>query len=78
MNFLFSILCALYLSFNFDSGSELELSDGSRWEIAADDTATTAIWLTPMEIEIKPSTDKDYPYLLKNLGTNQVVKAKKI
>jgi hypothetical protein len=78
MDFLFSLICALYLSFNFDNGSSLELSDGSRWKIHPDDIDQTSIWLTPMEIEIEPVNDKSYPYILYNLDTKQRVKASKI
>jgi hypothetical protein len=77
MNFFITLLAHLFLSFNYDNGSTLELSDGSKWTISPDDTSVTSLWLIPMEIQIEPSNDKTYPYILINLQTKQKVKAKK-
>lgn len=77
MNFFITLLTHLFLTFNYNNGATLELTDGSKWSIAPDDIPTTALWLVPMEIKIEPSTNQTYPYLLNNLQTKQKVKAKK-
>ena len=78
MNFFITLLAHLFLSFNYDNGSTLELTDGSKWAISPDDKAVTSLWLIPMEIQIEQTSDKTYPYLLINLQTKQKVKAQKL
>lgn len=78
MNLFLVFLASLYLSYNFNDGSLLVLSDGSKWKISPNDTAITELWLVPMEIEIENSNDTRYPFLLKNLQTKQQVKAEKL
>jgi hypothetical protein len=78
MSHFFSFLLALYLSFNFNQGSILELSDGSKWRINPDDTKYTSLWLVPMEIQIESSDNPSYPFILNNLQTKQKVKASKL
>ena len=75
---IFYILARLYLSFNFDGGSTLELSDGSKWQINPEDTDKTSLWVLPAEIEISTSKDVAYPNYLYNVNTKQQVKAKKM
>lgn len=77
MNFFITLLAHLFLTFNYNNGAVLELSDGSKWSISPEDTQTTSLWLVPMEIEIENSNDPIYPYLLSNLQTKQKVKAQK-
>lgn len=78
MNPLFAFLMALYLSFNYQQGSVLELTDGSCWAINPDDTNITSLWLIPMQIDITTTTkNPEYPFILKNLQTKQTVQAKK-
>lgn len=77
MNFFITLLARLFLTFNYDQGATLELSDGSIWSVSPDDTKITGLWLVPMEIEIQNSNDPSYPYILNNLQTKQKVQAKK-
>ena len=77
MNFFITLLARLFLTFNYDQGALLELSDGSKWTIAPDDNKVTGLWLVPMEIEIINSNDPSYPYILYNVQTKQKVQAKK-
>lgn len=75
---LLSLVFAVYLSLNLNSGAVLELSDGSQWIIKPEDTSITSYWLTPSEIEIKKtSQDPTYLYTLTNYDTKQSVMAKK-
>lgn len=79
MKLLLSALFALYLSFNYDQGATLELSDGSKWTIAEEDRNITSVWLTPMEIEITQNKiDSNYPYSLQSVETQQSVSANRI
>ena len=68
----------LSLSINIDSGKKLQLSDGSLWEIAPEDQNISSVWLTPFQIEIKPSNSKTYPFSIHNLNSQESVKAKEI
>lgn len=78
MLWIFYLAARLYLSFNYDAGMTLELSDGSKWTIRPEDTVVTSVWIVPVEVEIQKSQDKDYPYSLHNISTKQTVKAKKL
>ncbi len=70
------ILLTLYLSYNYNNGALLELSDGSRWSIKPEDVSITAYWITPMEIDIKDNqADKDFPFRLTSYETKQSVSA---
>lgn len=77
MNFFITLLAHLFLTFNYQNGAILELSDGSKWSISPDDIDITSMWLVPMEIQIEKSNDEKFPYLLNNLQTKQKVKAQK-
>ena len=63
---------------NLNNGSQLELSDGSIYEIAPSDKAKTLYWLTPIPIKIAPSGDPMFPYLLTNTLTGVAVRAKQV
>lgn len=69
---------ALSLSININNGKQLELSDGSLWEIAPNDIQTSAVWITPFPVKIVPSNDPDFPFLLVNANSGVSVKAKKV
>jgi hypothetical protein len=77
MNLILSLFAVLYLSFNFNQGALIELSDGSTWSVSPNDIPKTALWLTPMPIEIEKSSDPDYSYTLNNLQLKQKVLANK-
>ena len=57
---------SLSLNINIQSGTELILSDGSKWEVDPQDHATSSVWLTPIPLKLVPSKSKEYPYLLIN------------
>jgi hypothetical protein len=77
MKWIIPLLTILYLSFNYDKGTLLVLSDGSRWKINEKDAEVTALWIVPVPIKIEKGTDETYPYILNNLQTKQKVKADK-
>jgi hypothetical protein len=76
MSFFSTLLALIYLSYNMSNGSMLVLSDGSRWDINPDDQKKTSLWMTPMEIQVKPSNNQTYPYMLVNMQTKENVLAK--
>jgi hypothetical protein len=70
----------LYLSVNLQNGAVLELSDGSKWEVAPDNRSTSSLWLTPFPLRIEPGLNAQapYPFILLNLNTQEKVKVKRI
>jgi len=66
----------LFLSLNIQGGKQLQLSDGSVYEIAPSDINVASGWITPIPIEISQSGYPDYPYLLTNKNTDGKVRAK--
>ncbi|NGX38792.1 MAG: hypothetical protein KR126chlam1_00103 [Chlamydiae bacterium] len=68
----------LYLSLNVDSGSRLELSDGSAYEIDPDDWIYTTYWITPFPVELGKSDDPNYPVRITNLTSGTSVNGKEI
>ncbi len=79
MKKIVQVLFTLYLSYNYNNGSLLELSDGSRWTIKPNDVSITAFWITPMEIDIKEDqSDQAFPYKLTSYETKQSVAANKL
>jgi hypothetical protein len=68
----------LTLQQNLQSGAQLELSDGSIYEIAPSDRSKTTFWLTPITLKISPSNDPKYPALLTNTLTGVSVRAKQV
>ncbi len=68
----------LTLQQNLQNGSQLELSDGSIYEIIPSDRSKTTFWLTPIVMKVAPSDDPMYPVLLTNTLTGVSVKAKQI
>jgi hypothetical protein len=72
----------LYLSQNIDNGKVLELSDGSRWEVAPDDVESAAFWITPFSLYFTPNTNTadngTYPVKIVNENTGIGVKVKQL
>ncbi len=68
----------LTLEQNLQNGSQLQLSDGSIYEIAPTDKAKTTFWLTPIAITVSQSTDPQFPVLLTNTLTGVSVRAKQV
>lgn len=63
---------------NLNNGRNIQLSDGSLWEINPSDTPITQSWITPVEIAVSDSHDPTYPYILTNSLTGSSVKARKV
>lgn len=68
----------LTLQQNLQNGAQLEMSDGSIYEIAPSDRSKTTFWLTPIAMKITPSNDPMYPALLTNTLTGVSVRAKQV
>ena len=68
----------LTLQENLQSGAQLQLSDGSLYEIAPSDRSKTTFWITPITITISASNDPLYPLLLTNTLSGVSVRAKKL
>jgi hypothetical protein len=72
----------IYLSQNIDNGRQLELSDGSLWEVSPDDTTKASSWILPFPLKIEPNddpVDKDqYPSKILNQNTGFSVKVKMV
>ena len=56
----------------------ITLDDGSRYEVAGDDTPTAALWYGSQQARIMPSRDKVFPVRLQNTSTDERVKARRI
>lgn len=60
------------------SGKFVRLTDKSLWEIDPQDTPITQSWITPSEIKVEETEDRQYPYSLTNKLTGSTVKARKV
>lgn len=69
---------SIYLSVNVKSGSELILSNDSRWAVAPEDQLISSLWITSFPLKITLGGTKEYPYILTNLYSLKRVKAKPI
>ena len=69
---------SVYLSVNVKSGSELILSDNSRWAIDPIDQDTSSLWITSFPLKVTLGGSQEYPYLITNLHSLKAVKAKPI
>lgn len=67
----------LSVSLNLRSGKQLQLSDGSIWDIAPDDADQAALWISPVPIQIMTEPSADYPYRLVNTLSGLGVKARR-
>jgi hypothetical protein len=71
----------LYLSQNINNGRQLELSDGSLWEVFPEDTNKASFWITPFPLEVlttEPVDNAEYPQQILNSYTGVTVKVKQI
>jgi hypothetical protein len=66
-----------YLSLNINNGEQLQLSDGTLWDISPDDVSTASSWISPVPITITQSGNPSYPMLLVNNNTGASVKGRK-
>ena len=69
---------SVYLSVNVKSGTELILSDDSRWAVDPRDQHISSIWITSFPLKVTLRGSEEYPYILTNLNTLKTVKAKPI
>jgi hypothetical protein len=67
---------SLSLALNLNGGKKLLLSDHSLYEVAPSDVSISSAWLSPIDIQIVPSEDPNYPVRLINTDTGVGVKAK--
>ena len=65
------------LESNLNNGTAIQLSDKSVWEINPQDVPITQGWITPTEIIITQSGNRDYPVQLTNSLTGSSVSARK-
>jgi hypothetical protein len=68
----------VYLSQNLDQGRKLRLTDGSLYEVFPSDVPKTAFWITPFPLEITPSGDPTYPWIITNKTSGTKVKVKQL
>ncbi len=68
----------LTLQENIQGGAQLQLSDGSVYEIAPTDQAKATFWLTPITMTVSQSNDPMYPVLLTNTLSGVSVRAKQV
>jgi hypothetical protein len=68
----------LYLTFNYQNGAVLELSNGATYAIAKRDQLYTAYWITPFFVQLDQSHDPDFPVRITNLTTGTSVDARPI
>ncbi len=70
----------IYLSQNINGGQQLELSDGSRWEVAPADVSRASFWLIPFPLKIvqneDPKDNAQYPSVIINQNTGVGVKVR--
>ncbi len=69
---------SIYLSVNVKSGSELILSNDTRWAVAPEDQIISSLWITSFPLKVTLGGSKEYPYVLTNLYSLKRVKAKPI
>lgn len=62
---------SLSLDVNIQSGSQLILSDGSRWEVDPQDRPVSSLWLTPVPLILAGSDSAEYPKILINVDAQQ-------
>lgn len=68
----------LTLQENLQGGAQLQLSDGSIYEIAPTDRAKATFWLTPITMTVSQSNDPMYPVLITNTLSGVSVRAKQV
>lgn len=63
------------LSQNIAGGRYIELGDNSIWMINPEDIPTTAGWISPIDINVQPNPDSNWPYILVNSVTGSKARA---
>jgi hypothetical protein len=59
-----------------EHGKVVELEDGSVWEINPAYQAKTMVWLTAQKITVSTGLNPQYPYLLSNQSTKDVIEGR--
>lgn len=67
----------LYLSINLNNGQQLQLSDGSIWDVNPNNIPIASTWITPFPIVISQSPNPAYPILLTNKNTGASIQVRK-
>lgn len=65
------------ISENLQSGHYLRLSDNTLWQVRPQDVPVVQGWITPAEVVVSQSGDRQYPTKLTNSVTGSSVFAKK-
>ncbi len=72
----------LYLSQNINNGQILELSDGSRWQVAPQDVERASFWIVPFPLYLTENTNsadnEEYPMKIVNENTRIGVKVRQL
>jgi hypothetical protein len=72
----------LYLSQNINNGQILELSDGSRWEVAPEDIERASFWIVPFPLYMTENTNTadnaEFPMKIVNENTRIGVKVRQL
>lgn len=61
---------------NLQNGTLIRLANGSLWKIKPEDTNLSQGWITPVDILIASSNDKEFPHRLTNSMTGSSIRAK--
>lgn len=67
----------LTISINIGGGQKIVLSDNSVWEVAPEDQELASGWLGSNPVEISPSENKDFPFLMTNVRNRNAIKVRK-
>lgn len=68
---------ALTVALNVGAGQKLMLSDNTVWEVASEDQETASSWIGSVRVELTPSGNAAYPFMITNIQTRTSVKVKK-
>ena len=58
-----------------EQGAELQLEDGSRWQVYAGFVVLSSMWATGEMIRVKTNRNPEYPYTLINVHRNEQLEA---
>lgn len=67
----------LSISVNLMGGRQLQLSDGSVYEINPKDHAISSSWLFPVKVDLEESGNVEYPIRIVDINTGTSVEARK-
>lgn len=67
----------LTVSLNIGDGKKIMLSDNTVWEVAPEDQTLASSWLGSNPVEITPSDNEAFPFLMTNIRNRSSIKVKK-